>query len=131
MHAKLIPTAIACVVALALASHVAVTSAQDRGAGLALETLSTKANLVSGGDVLVRVSLPAGQAPGDTRIALNGSDVTSVFRPDEGQSTLTGLVTGLRIGSNLIEVSTSGRQTRKLEVTNHPITGPVFSGPQQ
>ena len=40
-------------------------------------------------------------------------------------------MTGLRIGRNLIEVSMSGRQTRKLEVTDHPITGPVFSGPQQ
>lgn len=96
-----------------------------------IETLSTKPELVSGGDVLVKVSLASGLSLGSVRVDLNGRDITSAFRPDTQTQTLTGLVSGLRVGENVLEASAGRGRSQKLTVTNHPITGPVLSGPQQ
>jgi hypothetical protein len=79
---------------------------------------NSRPELVSGGDVLVRVSRPA-------TVRANGRDVTSSFarQPD---GTLLGLVSGLRTGHNVL--TAAGASVR---VTSHPLSGPVFSGPQQ
>ncbi|MBI4185342.1 MAG: hypothetical protein HY521_15220 [Proteobacteria bacterium] len=45
-----------------------------------IETLSTQPHLVSGGDVLLRISVPKQIALGDARVTLNGADITSTFR---------------------------------------------------
>jgi hypothetical protein len=97
----------------------------DNHGRLAIETVSNpRANLVSGGDVLVRVS-------GDARsITRNGADITRAFarQPD---GTLLGLVAGLREGRNVLSARGNGHRSADLVVVNHDITGPVFSGPQQ
>jgi Tannase-like family of unknown function (DUF6351) len=85
--------------------------------------------LVSGGQVLLRVTPPAASGPAGVKITADGRDVTSAFAPQPDGS-LLGLVTGLRHGANTI-VAQAARERARLEVTNHPITGPVFSGPQQ
>ncbi|MDQ0376255.1 DUF6351 family protein [Amycolatopsis thermophila] len=81
-------------------------------------------DLVSGGQVLVRV--PAAR---DVRVTANGRDVTDGFK--QAGDTLLGLVSGLRDGANEIVASAPGRGRASLRVTNHPISGPVFSGRQQ
>jgi hypothetical protein len=90
--------------------------------GLVVTALSTDASRVTGGDVLVRVAgtedLP--------EATVDGAPVEVDFTAADGS--LTGLVTGLPEGDAVIEV-TAGEDTGRLEVTNHPITGPVFSGP--
>ncbi len=100
-----------------------------------IETLSTKAYLVSGGDVLVRINVPQNVPLQKTTVTLNGQDVTSVFRADAEARTLTGLVTGLHLGDNDLEVSANGRgkgrPSARLTLTNYPITGPIRSGPHQ
>ena len=91
-----------------------------------LTVLSGRADLVSGGDALVRVSLPAG-AEGLT-VELDGRSVTSAFaRRADGE--VEGLVTGLALGTNTL-TATAGGHGARLELTNHPLGGPVFSGPQ-
>lgn len=105
---------------------------------LELSILSTRAATVTGGDALVGVR---GATPEDTvTIRANGVDVTSAFRagPDEynpGRLLLSGLVSGLRDGYNTLTLHAThpvhGTRTAQLRVTNHPITGPVFSGPHQ
>lgn len=88
----------------------------------AVQVLSNRADLVSGGDALVQVD-PAG-----SRVSLNGRDVTRAFaRRANGR--YQGLVTGLRNGPNTV-VADTGRHAAGLTVTNHPTSGPVFSGPQ-
>ena len=94
-------------------------------------------DLVSGGDVLVRVSPPAHVLPGHVTVELNGTDVTASFTVEPDGSFL-GLVEGLRLGENLIVARGNAQGTGvpvglsgSLVVVNHPITGPVFSGPQQ
>lgn len=97
---------------------------------LSIRTISTDATLVTGGDVLVQVSLPAGSAASSTRVTTRGRDITSAFRPGPTANTLRGLVTGLPVGTSTVE-ATAGSAHATLDVTNYPITGPVISGPWQ
>ena len=99
---------------------------------LEIRTLSARPDMVSGGDVLVQVVAPGTATPGTVTITLNGRDVTTAFRPTAPAGPLVGLLTGLSLGRNTIAAKTSGAsEPRTLEITNYPITGPVFSGPHQ
>ncbi len=60
---------------------------------------------------------------------LNGRNVTREFTQRSGQE-LTGLLTGLRLGPNLLTVRLPDRTGARITLTNHPIGGPVFAGPQ-
>ena len=86
--------------------------------------------MVTGGDVLVEIRTPAGVSSNALRVTVDGRDVREVFSSRDGGDTLVGLVGGLAIGSNLLEARMA-RHTASLELVNHPITGPVFSGPHQ
>ncbi len=107
------------------ASLLTVPAAVAAPPRLTVESVSNPhPDLVSGGQVLVRV--PAAR---DVRVTANGRDVTGEFK--QTGDTLLGLVGGLRDGTNEIVASAPGRGRASLRVTNHPITGPVFSGRQQ
>jgi hypothetical protein len=101
-----------------------------------IRTLSTRPDMVSGGDVLVQVDVPSNIRPTHVRVTLNGRDVTDAFRPGQVSGALVGLVEGLSLGRNTLVVKATGRgrggaTAAKLELVNHPITGPIFSGPHQ
>src|SRR5262249_14933941 len=98
---------------------------------LEITALSNRPDKISGGDVLVRIDVPAGVALGDVKVQLNGRDATSQFRPDPSGHALLGLVTGLELGQNQIQASAKKASTGKLKLVNYPITGPIFSGPQE
>lgn len=105
-------------------------------ASFRISAVSTRPAMVSGDDVLVRVDVPDNISADSAAIKLNGRDITSsfrpdFFRPDASSHALLGLVTGLKAGENNIEVSSDGRVAGTLTVTNHPVTGPIFSGPQE
>jgi hypothetical protein len=90
-----------------------------------IDVVSGRADTVSGGDALVSVT----GARSDFRILAAGVDVTDAFQPLGGA--LVGLVDGLPLGTSDIQVTKKNGQLQgRLEVENHPITGPVFSGPQ-
>jgi hypothetical protein len=76
--------------------------------------------MVTGGDVLVAVrNLPADAQP---TFSVGGrTSAASRVGPDY-------LVGGLRNGRNVVTVRAGGRRAT-LGVVNHPISGPVFSGP--
>jgi hypothetical protein len=99
--------------------------------GLQLRVLSSRPEMVTGGDALVRVELPAGVSPSDVKLTVNGTDATGRLKADASGRSLTGLVTGLALGSNTLTASAAKKSTAKLPVLNHPITGPLFSGPQE
>jgi hypothetical protein len=86
-----------------------------------IKVLSTRADLVSGGDALVQVT------PADARVDVEGRDVTAAFT-SRGASAV-GLIEGLKLGDNLV-TARSARGAEQITITNHPIGGPVFSGPQ-
>jgi hypothetical protein len=97
-----------------------------------IEILSSAPDQVSGGDALVRVEFPGKKVKQRARVLLNGMDVTSQLHEEDGA--LVGVVTGFVVGENLLELRPSaGAQyaQARLEVTNYPIGGPIFSGPQQ
>jgi hypothetical protein len=114
-------------VALAVLS-AAPALAADR---LEIVTLSNRPDKLSGGDVLVKVVVPAGTRLGDVRVSLNGTDVTGPFWQDAGRNALVGLVTGMPEGLNKIRAQARGVGADTLEVRNHSITGPVFAGPHE
>jgi uncharacterized tannase-like protein DUF6351 len=98
---------------------------------LRIETLSNRPDKISGGDALVRVQVPPRIRLGDVRVTLNGADITGKFTPDATAQALVGLVDGMTLGTNRLEATAKGGGTTRLDVVNHPITGPVFSGPQE
>ena len=108
------------------ASSAAVMATASAGAPLSLQirALSTDASRVTGGDVLLQVTSPGT----DVKVTANGNDVSNAFHPGSEKGTFIGLVAGLPNGHSKIDV-TSGKSTAPLDVTNYPITGPVFSGP--
>ena len=118
-------------VCLALVATVltGISGASSGGGVLRLQTVSNRADLVSAGDVLLRVTPPAGVAAGDVRLQLNGDDVTAAFRQHSDGHGL-GLLSGLRLGRNTVVATTPDGRGARLTVTNHPQGGPVFSGPQ-
>jgi hypothetical protein len=100
------------------------TSADGR---LTIETSSTRAGIVTNGDVLVTLTGDAVANAGDAvRVTAAGREVEGV-RP-VGGNTRRVLVTGLRDGENELVAEAGGSEVA-LAVTNHPKNGPVFAGP--
>ncbi len=100
-----------------------------------LAVLSSLPDQVSGGDVLIAYALPSGHMR--TLMFLNGQPVEPLRSQREGQR-VQALVAGLEEGANTLELFhiqlDSGIrvvQDGRLDLINHPITGPMFSGPQQ
>ncbi|WP_313410209.1 DUF6351 family protein [Aeromicrobium sp.] len=102
------------------------------GGGLGLTVLSSAPHQVSGGDALVEVRVPRGVRPTDVVVRAGGRNVTDAFDLSSGR-TLVGLVEGLKAGRTTLraEVRRSRVRPARLVVTNHPASGPMFSGPQQ
>lgn len=94
---------------------------------LRIQVLSNRADLVSAGDALVAIQLPKGVRPADLTVRVGTRTVTSAFkrRPD---GRYAGLVTGLRVGDNVLRATAPGYAGR-ITIRNHPNGGPVFSGP--
>jgi hypothetical protein len=126
-------------IALVGAGLVAVwaTSAPARTGGRAIASrhvvrlvvLSTRADLVTGGEALVGVFLPRGASAAQTRLDLDGRDVTGDFvRLADGR--FEGLVSGLAKGPNVLTAQLPDGYGARLTITNHSIDGPIISGPQ-
>ena len=128
---------LACAAAFSLALSACGGDDDDNPApasGLTIQTLSNRADLVSGGSVLVEVKMPASAASAATsqlRVSVNGNDQTSAFTTRADGRTV-GLVTGLTDGANTVQASAADNSFAgaKLTVTNHPIGGPVLLGSQ-
>ena len=102
--------------------------AAARAATTSITVISSRPDMVSGGDALVRLTLP--NAAGQARVMLNRTtDITTAFKARTPGS-LVGLVTGLRMGENTLEV-TAGPNRANLTLTNYAVTGPIFSGPHE
>ncbi|MDQ1705958.1 MAG: hypothetical protein QOF18_2324, partial [Frankiaceae bacterium] len=105
------------------------SSARGHAGVVRIATLSDRADLISAGDALVKVTVPAGAKAGTLRLRLNGRDVTAAFRHNsDGHG--EGLITGLRLGKNTLTAGLPDGRAALLTITNHPQGGPVFSGPQ-
>lgn len=117
---------------MALLPVPAVGQAPSTGAPQ-VRTLSSRANFITGGDALIEIVDP--RRNGDTNsitVTVNGADSSTVFKRGPSGSTWLGLVTNLKEGANQIAVGLHGQKPlAHMTVVNHPITGPVISGPHQ
>jgi Tannase-like family of unknown function (DUF6351) len=136
---------VAVVAALVAVWLVSAASAANAAGGpppglhdaLRLEMLSGPARYVSGGSARVRVVVPQAVPTGSATVSVNGTDVTSSFAPDDrAPHALEGVLRDLPLGASTVEARVPGpgrsaNDRATLTVVNHPVTGPMFSGPQQ
>src|SRR4051794_9582507 len=110
------------VVAIALVAAPGAAAAKP----ITISVLSGRADLVSGGDALVAIGgVPS--ARGLTVMVAGRNQSRAFAKRSDGR--VTGLIRRLRNGRNTV-LARAGTRAAKLVVTNHPIGGPVLSGPQ-
>ena len=109
--------------------HLAQEHQQSGSRSFQIVTLSARNDMISGGDVFVRIEVAPGMPLAETTVTLNGADVTSAFRPVGGA--LLGLVQGLQFGDNTLVVDEPQHGTASVTLTNYPRSGPMFSGPHE
>lgn len=97
-------------------------------APIGVQIVSSRADSVSGGDVLVKVS---GTDEVSWSVTLNGRDVTRSFKLSQRSGDLLAMLTGLDIGPNTLEIWVDGRPSSSLQIVDYPVAGPIFSGPHQ
>ena len=99
----------------------------DAAMTVKLSVLSSAPEFVSGGDARIHVRAAPGLRD-KVRLVLNGQPVSATLK--EVANGLEGVISGLRVGANLLEVR-HGNVRDAITLTNWPITGPMFTGPQQ
>jgi hypothetical protein len=106
-------------------------------APLRITTVSGPPDYVTGGDAVVAVDSPVGRSLDGVVVLVDGTDVTDRFVPDTSTHRapgapprLLGTLTGLPEGTSTVSVSNGGDDA-SVELTNHPLAGPLFSGPHQ
>lgn len=119
----------AAAVALTAPAYAVLNAPSAPARALDLTVLSNRADLISGGDALVAVDLPSGVRASSVRVKLGGKDITDRFGIRINKR-YEGLVVGLMNGPNELVASAPGAQSATITITNHPIGGPVFAGPQ-
>lgn len=97
----------------------------DDVTGIELTVVSSRPETVTGGDALIEID----GADGELTVAIGDGDATTLETTSDGERTLA-LVEGLPVGESVITVADGDREGW-IEVSNHEITGPVFSGPHQ
>ena len=121
--------------ALCLAAALAACGGSDDNPpadNLTIGVLSSRPDSVSGDSALVDIAIPTGVAAADITLRANGSDVTRTLTVSTDGKHLTGLVSGLARGdTRLVADAAGGKGHGELLITNHPLTGPVFSGPHR
>jgi hypothetical protein len=100
------------------------------GRPVSINILSNRADLVSGGDVLAEIVLPAGADVSVLTANLNGSPITPSPFTQRADGRVIGLLGGLIPGSNTLTAQLDGGPVSSATIVNHPNGGPVFSGPQ-
>jgi hypothetical protein len=94
-----------------------------------VRVLSNRADLVSGGDALIELVVPDDDRDATVVVRNGEADISAAFaRRPNGR--YLGLVQGLAVGANVLTATLPDGRGARLTVTNHPIGGPIFSGPQ-
>jgi Tannase-like family of unknown function (DUF6351) len=125
-----------CVLVAGLLSALPVLAMANANQGISITTLSSRPDTVSGGIALIRISTLAGIPPSGLIVLLNSQNVTDNFQPEASGNSLLGLVQGMPLGRNVLIAEILGPKNQvvlsaRLTLTNYPITGPIFSGPQE
>ncbi|WP_394777743.1 DUF6351 family protein [Undibacterium sp.] len=100
-------------------------------ADISVRALSSPAEFVTAGSVLLGVDLPAGISPAQVQVAVNGSNVAASFGAGAKAGSLVGVVSGLPAGKSTITVTAANdaltqNHTGSLAVTNVSKTSNVL-----
>lgn len=96
-----------------------------------LQVLSSLPEQVTGDSVLLGLPVLAGVEASSLEFLVNGRSVEPL-RMESGRNGLEVLLEGLQSGSNQIMVhGDDGGMLAGISLVSHPLSGPVFSGPQQ
>ncbi len=121
---------LALAVACLLAACGGDSSSSNDTPSTGLRVVSSAPEWVSGGDARVAVS-GSTSLLGDAQLRLNGEPV-DLSRFEIRDGALEGVVDGLQEGDNTLLVRHPDHGTlARLTLTNHPVEGPMFSGPHQ
>src|ERR1700686_2168827 len=108
----------------ALSMAMLPTSAGAADQKFHITVLSSRPEMVSGGDALVQVAVPPDAALDQAMIRLNGQDVSAMFHADAAAHALRGLVAGLKVGENTLAVfpdkKGQGRAADEMRLKNYP-----------
>ena len=110
---------------LGAATAIALVAGSAANAVTEIKVLSNRADLISGGDALIEV-VPV--PPTGTTVYAGASNVTSDFAV-RSNGRYMGVVTGLPVGVTTLTVTLPDSSGASIPIDNHPIDGPVFTGP--
>ncbi len=94
-----------------------------------VKVLSSRYDLVSGGDALVEIRASEGAKASELKVWLNSRDLETPLKFDQPTNTLRGVVTGLDKGANWLQVRGPTGYSVSQPLVNYPISGPILSGP--
>lgn len=120
--------------AMAIASLIAAPALSQSGnpvvqGKIEIRVLSSRYDLVSGGDALVEVRASEGALASELKLSLNGRQLATPLKFDQPSNTLRGVVTHLDVGANWLQARGPTGYSVSQALVNHPIEGPILSGP--
>ena len=105
------------VLAAAVAALLAACGGSNSSPPLEIRTVNNRADLVSGGDAMVEIVLPEGADTAGLKVDVAGRDVSSAFaRRSDGR--VTGVITGLAKGDNVVQARADKAGAAQLTITN-------------
>lgn len=113
-----------------LASTLTAPTPAHAAGGLSIEVLSSRSDTVSGGNALVLVRSDDGGDLESLHVEVAGVDATADFAAGLEPGTQVAYLEDLRLGRSTITASADSHADASLEIVNHPLHGPLFSGPQ-
>ena len=123
-------------VAFFAAANVAYAKDNPASDEFDVQVVSSAPGQVTGGDARLHILVPRTVPLHQAEIWVNGVDQRSHFSVMGGTRVLTGVIDGLKLGTNDLRVKANGNGKGRpaavqMTLTNYPIIGPVFSGPHQ
>lgn len=115
--------------ALIAAPAISQSAGPTNPGKIEINVLSSRYDLVSGGDALVEIKASEGAKASELKVWLNGRELVTPLKFDQPTNTLRGVVTGLDNGANWLQAKVPTGYSVSQALVNYPITGPILSGP--
>src|SRR5258705_12600754 len=87
-----------------------------------IDVLSNRADLISGGDAVVAVAIPAAANASAMRVTVGRRDVTAAFAV-RADGRYFGRIEGLALGANVVTARLPGGRGAPLTISNYPSGG--------
>jgi hypothetical protein len=120
--------AVAVIAACSLPFAAAAAPAGAAGT-VKIDVLSNRADLLSGGDALVAISVPSGRKVSALKVKLGSRTVTKQFAT-RANGRFEALLTGIPNGRSTLKALLPDGSGAQIRLIGHPNGGPIISGPQ-